>query len=356
MEATMLRQTVLAIGLLVLVHPASYAQQKPAYLLQSAPARKVEATYTYEVRYPNAEAKEWEMFVAKPPDMPAQSVAKVVVEPPGDDLNDASDLKQPLLHLLVRPETDAQKKTVKVVVQTEATLMTRRLIPLPAGTKAPNVPPLGEEVRKVALAAAPHLNFEDATFQKWLDTNKLRRQKKESDVDFARRVFVTIEQTMAYKRPFEHDGKASSTCQAGRGDCGCLSAVFVCALRANDIPARELVGRLVKSDKPFEKSEYGIHARAEFFADRVGWVPVDPSFGLADRSLSGLTCFGNDGGDLLVFHLDEGLVIETRSFGKATLFALQGVAVWAMGGGNLENPETKEDWRIRELPFKPQKK
>ena len=103
-------------------------------------------------------------------------------------------------------------------------------------------------------------------------------------MNFALRLFRTMKQKMVYKRPFEHDGKASSTCQSGQGDCGCLSTVFVCALRANDIPARELVGRLVKSDKPFEKSEYGIHARAEFFAEQIGWVPVDPSFGLSDRS------------------------------------------------------------------------
>src|SRR5262249_28294149 len=155
----------------------------------------------------------------------------------------------------------------------------------------PDVPGPGEEERKLALAATPRLNHDDADFQKWLDDNKLRRQKQESDVGFARRVFRAMNQTFTYKRPFSHDGQGSSTCQATHGACGCLASVFACALRANGIPARELVGRVVKSDKPFATGEHGAHARAEFFAEGVGWVPVDPSFSLSERSPRGLNYF-----------------------------------------------------------------
>jgi transglutaminase-like putative cysteine protease len=240
---------------------------------------------------------------------------------------------------------------MKVVVRTEATLFARHLVPLPAGRKAPDVPAPGEEERKLALAATPRLNHDDDDFQKWLDANKLRRQKQESDVAFARRVFRAMTGTFTYKRPFDHDGKATSTCQAKYGDCGCLATVFVCALRANDIPARELVGRLVKSARPFEAVEYGMHARAEFFAEGVGWVPADPAFDLGDRSASGSNHFGNDAGDLLVLHFDGDLVVETKLAGKVTLTRLQGVGLWAMGAGNFDKPERKEDWRVRELPL-----
>src|SRR5262249_3450539 len=89
---------------------------------------------------------------------------------------------------------------------------------------------------------------------------------------------------------------------------------------------------------------YGAHhARAEFFAGVVGWVPVDPSFGLSDRSSRGLTYFVNDAGDQLVFHLRGDLVVETKRFGKASLVRLQGVAVWATGMGTFEKPERQED-------------
>lgn len=352
----MIRRSGIAVGLLIFFLSDLRAQPKPSYLLQTAPARKIEAIYTYEVRYPNLEAKEWELVVARPRDLPSQSVTKAVIEPVGEDLPDLSDLKQPLLHSIIQSETEAQKTTVRVSVRTEVTLNARRLVPFPVGMKPPVVPVPSDEVKKTALAPTPRLNHDHETFQNWLGANKLRRQKKESEIDFALRVYVTMKKTMAYQRPFDHDGKASSTCRSGKGDCGCLSTVFVCALRANDIPARELVGRLVKSDKPFDKSEYGAHARAEFFAGGVGWVPVDPSFGFGDPSPLGLNHFGNDIGDLLVLHLDGDLLVQTKLAGKATLVRLQGVALWTSGGGNFDKSEKKEDWKIRELPLGPKKK
>jgi len=349
----MLRPIAGAIAVTMLAALGGHAES-PAYTVQSAPARKVETTFKYEVRYPNLKATEWEIVVARPPDLPGQAVSRVTVTPAGADGTEAGALKQPVVRVLIKPESDAERQRAKVAVTTEATTMSRRLVPLAAGKTAPAVRPLGDDERKVYLAPTPHVDFDGEAFQRWLDANKLRLQKKESEVDFARRVFLALKKALVYKRPFGHDGKASSTVGAGSGDCGCLSAVFVAALRANGVPARELVGRLVKSDRPFEQTEYGIHARAEFYAARVGWVPADPSFGLADKSP--LNHFGNDAGDLLVFHLDGDLVYETRSFGKATLYRLQGAGLWVSGGGNLEGPESKEDWRVRDLPLNPKKK
>jgi hypothetical protein len=236
--------------------------------------------------------------------------------------------------------------------------MGRHLVPFPPGMKPPVVPALGEDERKAALRATAIVNHDDEAFQKWLDTHKLRRQKKEVDVDFARRVFLAIKKSMVYKRPFDHDGKATSTCQAGRGDCGCLSTVFVAALRANNIPARELSGRLVKTEKPFDKCEYGIHVRTEFFAEGVGWVPADPTYGLGDRSRLGLNFFGNDVGDLLVSHIDGELLVEHKLAGKTmSLPRLQSAHYHGLSiSGNFENSETKESWQIRELPLDPKKK
>ena len=91
-----MRHCIFGLGLLVLVPTTSFAQKKPAYFLQSTSIRKVEATYTYEVRYPNLDAKEWELVVAKPRDLPAQLVTKVTVEPAATDLTDLTDLKQRL--------------------------------------------------------------------------------------------------------------------------------------------------------------------------------------------------------------------------------------------------------------------
>lgn len=352
----MRRQSALSLVTVLLALPQAYAQQTPAYVIQSKPVRTVEATYSFQAIYRAFKATDWVLFVAKPPDLPSQTVAKVATLPAGNDLTEQSPERQTVIRTFVRPATESQRSTVKLVVRTEATLQERRLVRLPPDKEAPAVPPLADNRRKVALAATPRMNFNSEAFQKWLDANELRKRKEESDVDFARRVFLTIRRTMHYQRPFDHDGKASTTCRAGRGDCGCMTAVFVSALRANGVPARELAGRLVESEKPFEQSEYGIHITAEFFADRIGWVPVDPTAGIGDRSRGGLTYFGYDPGHLLVLHLDGDLVVETRLFGKRSLDRLQTVALWARGTGKFENPEITEDWQIRDIPPRTKRK
>jgi hypothetical protein len=214
--------------------------------------------------------------------------------------------------------------------------------------KIPKVKPLLESERNQYLAATPHLNHNAEDFQKWLTKKKLRRRAGEGDVEFARRVLGKMVETFTYKHPFNHDGKATTTCKTQVGDCGCMSSVFVSALRANGIPARELVGRYAESSKG---DDYKTHARAEFYAEKVGWIPVDPTYALSDKAHLGLMHFGQDRGDLLIMHLDGSLIVDTRTFGKQTAVRLQGVAFWASGGGSFEGSRSSETWTVRKLPL-----
>ncbi len=333
-----------------------YAQQKPAFVVQATPARKIEATLTYEIRYANAEVKKWELIQAKPRDLPCQFVTKVAAEPPGKEFTDEGTIKQPLFYSLVVVETDAQKSAITTVLRIEATLLMRRLVPAASVPKRPPVATLSDEERKTFLAPTEHINHTDETFQQWLEKTNLRRKKKESEIDFAKRAFLTMKTIFTYQRPYLHDGKASSTCQAAQGDCSCLATVFVAALRANDIPARRLLGRLVKSDKPFDKSNDGHHCRAEFHLKGVGWVPVDPTYSLNDKSPQGLAYFGYDAGDFLVFHWDGDLLVDTKLAGKQLIKGLQGPSWWVRTVRTPDKPELKENWQIRDLPLDPKKK
>ncbi len=69
------------------------------------------------------------------------------------------------------------------------------------------------------------------------------------------------------------------------GKCGDLNALFVGLARAAGVPARDVYGIRVAPSKHGYKS-LGVgaanitkaqHCRAEFFAQGVGWVPVDPA-------------------------------------------------------------------------------
>src|SRR5580698_10879041 len=101
----MFQRTFLAIAFLTLIPTNGQTQQNPQFFIESHPARKIEATLTFEVRFANGEVKEWEVVIAKPPSLPSQTISKVVVEQTGEELNDSSDLKQPVFRIYQRVET-----------------------------------------------------------------------------------------------------------------------------------------------------------------------------------------------------------------------------------------------------------
>jgi transglutaminase-like putative cysteine protease len=69
------------------------------------------------------------------------------------------------------------------------------------------------------------------------------------------------------------------------GKCGDLNALFVGLARSVGVPARDIYGiRVAVSDHGYRSLGVGTpaisraqHCRAEFFAQGIGWVPVDPA-------------------------------------------------------------------------------
>jgi transglutaminase-like putative cysteine protease len=180
------------------------------------------------------------------------------------------------------------------------------------------------------------------------------REDDETDIDFARRVFSTIKANFKYDYRAEMDRRASVVCEDKQSDCGGLSVLFVSTLRANNIPARVLVGRWAVSSKPGQAISgvgyHQTHVKAEFFADDIGWVPVDMSSAiLHDARGDGTQFFGRDRGDFLTMHIDPEVVINTIHFGRKQTPWLQGVTFWVTGQGNLEKLTTQETWVVRQI-------
>jgi transglutaminase-like putative cysteine protease len=147
---------------------------------------------------------------------------------------------------------------------------------------------------------------------------------------------------------------ASHVCEAGKSDCGGLSVLFVAALRANQVPARVLVGRWAQSSRPGEQLEgegyYQTHVIAEFWADRVGWVPVDMALGLRKQPEGQeFKHFGNDPGNFIALHIDPELLLD-RGRETVRIPWLQGVAYWVTGRGTTEGPRYQESWEVTEKP------
>jgi transglutaminase-like putative cysteine protease len=328
-----------------------------AYALETHETKRIEATLTYSARYNQLQVKEWIVFIAQAPETTAQKKVKTRVEPKGESVMERGDFKRPLFLVRIPAKTVTLSEGFQVRVIYEATLYTRKLIPLAADAKSPPVPDLPEKVRKSALAAAGDVDHETPAFRAWLKEEKLTRQPKETDLDFARHSFLAL--CGKFKYEFRNNGAmdrlASSVCKGTGSDCGGLSALFCAVMRANGILARELVGRWARSDDPSEtlggEPYHQWHIKAEFFAKGIGWVPVDlASAVLHDKSAQGLRFFGDDPGDFLTFHLDTDLDVDTIHFGRKMAHNLQNPAYWMTGKGSADKPVVTEEWKVKELP------
>jgi transglutaminase-like putative cysteine protease len=343
------RPAAYAVLVALLAAPAEGAADGPRYAIESKPARRVEATLGLAISAPRLKAEEWDVFVPKLPVLPCQSAVGSTARPGGREVAEGSPRRQPVLEVIVGATTDELAKALSVEARYTATLIARRLVERKPGSPPPKVTPLTASERVLSLrASAEHFDFETPGFRAWLADRGLARVEGEPDVDYARRVFLVIKKEFSYLYTNTLDRHATAVCKAGKSDCGGLAVVFASAMRAQGIPARLLVGRWAfdggKDGGPAGNQE---HVKAEFFAEGVGWVPVDCSSAiLHDKSPEGLAYFGIDAGDFIVHHLDLDLEIPSHRFGKQTVMVLQIPTWWVRGGGQLTDVSSVVSWKV----------
>lgn len=105
--------------------------------------------------------------------------------------------------------------------------------------------------------------------------------------DHAERVEWTTERT--FRNPKTRGcgvGDVEAMLKTGtlNGKCADLNALFVALCRAAGVPARDVYGvRVVESPRGYKRMgklgdvTKAQHCRAEFYAQGIGWVPVDPA-------------------------------------------------------------------------------
>lgn len=320
----------------------------PAWMLEVKPSRRIQATMTTEVETPAAHVHEWIAFASAAPDLPSQSPVTSRMNPAARTLSEAGPGGRSVLMARVGIGPDATTSSLSISVHYEATLYARRLVQRDAKTVALAVTPLSAAARKIALAQTATINFNASAVRDWLRDSSLIRDEKEGEVDFARRVYHHLQKTCGYEYHKDLDRRASSVCRSGKSDCAGLSALFVAALRANEVPARMLVGHMAQSMVPGRERETSCHVRAEFHAEGVGWVPVDAACGLATKNDRH---FGNDDGDHFVQHLDMDLMLDPKLFPRKEISMLQTSYFWFTGGGTSDRMRAREGWKVKPLPL-----
>jgi transglutaminase-like putative cysteine protease len=329
--------TTILIGL-VLPHPGLAQNNSPSagpdYVLVAKSAKRIKSELTIEVKAPNVQADEWHVYVPQPPELPGQVDVRMTLFPAGIPVRELSDLGRPMQVVRVIAVGEQYRRDVKVRIETEATLLERKLERRePGAPPAPAVAPLDPRTRRLELANFHQFEYQTATFRAWLNEHKLRREPGESDIDLARRAFLAVRKNLKHYEGEGIERIASKVCEEGKSDYAGLTAVYVAALRANGIPARALSGRMaILNGKPTGSS--WPHAKVEFYAAGVGWVPADPAGAIrSGQQNDGLEFFGCDSAQFLTLHLDTDVVINTN-FGQKCLDWLPDGSWWVTGSGD----------------------
>ena len=349
-----MRRTLATLALHLLLASAAPAQQ-PTHKIETTDRQTVNATITYEIRTTNFAVSKWMMFLPEPPELPSQTKVKTTATPVGRVVTDKSALGRKVRYVEVPVAAPKAGGTVSLKLEVEAVLRARKLVPLAENEVPPVVAPLTATERKYYLSATTLVDHDATAFREWLGEKKLHRVKDESAIDFAARVLEVIRSDYRYRFDTDTDKRASVACRAKVNDCGGLSYLFVGAMRANDTPARLLVGRLAVPRKPGSdpsQTDYDQpHIRAEMFVAGVGWVPVEPAYAHVNRRRPVSAFVGFDPGDLLVLHVDVDFQLPFPDKAREVQVLQIGPAYWTAGKGTFDGHFGPTGWDLKTTPI-----
>jgi len=318
-----------------------------------------EGELSFRVSGENINVKEWGIFTCKAPELATQKNVQTKVQvlnakTPPVSVRDFSPLMR-TVYLSRLPVKEAiNKDLVDVKASYQAELIARKLVPATADMPVEKVEPLKEQEKNLYLMEWGDVKFKDKEFQTWMENNKVMRQEGERDLDFARRVFRQINYKVDFDFSDKMDRKSTAVSVMMKSDAGGISNLFVAILRANKVPARSLWGRMVMSAAEIEKQkikEYNqMSVRCEFFAEDIGWVPVDPGSALYSKKnkIDPDICFGIDYAAFFTQHVDPNIEVHNPLSNKRiNIIALQTPAYWiTTQATSLGTIKVTQDWKV----------
>ena len=328
------------------------AATPPTMSIEIGRPRRVEATLAFAASAPRITPRKWTIIAPMPPVLASQREIAAETTPLAKTSAESAGLKRPILLWNIAAE-DPPKRQLALGIRYTLELLPRALVA--RAPAADSVAALTADERAAFTLPGRLTDFETPVFQAWLAEHALRPSGKETDLDFARRVFLEIKDGGGFEFNEQMDRRASVVCKGMKSDCGGLTALFVATLRANGIPARQLVGRWAETAEKDEKLDgkewQKEHVKAEFYAAGIGWVPVDMSVAVdIDRRPGSLRHFGRDNADFIAMHIEPDISLEIEQLGKRSMQFLQAPVFFVTGQGSMERATSKSDWHVTPLP------
>jgi transglutaminase-like putative cysteine protease len=117
----------------------------------------------------------------------------------------------------------------------------------------------------------------DDTIRKWAQ-EVVAAAGAHTDLEMARAIYNHVVATVKYDKTGKGWGRGDIyyACDARRGNCTDFHAIFIGYARAMGIPARFSIGFPLPLERGYG-SISGYHCWAEFYAQGIGWIPIDAS-------------------------------------------------------------------------------
>ncbi|WP_442510126.1 transglutaminase domain-containing protein [Novipirellula sp. SH528] len=313
---------------------------------------KLKATLTA----PSMAVDTWVVVVPQAPSFDGQQIIAQTTSLDAIEIVDQSPDKRPLLRSKVKVTGPEKPSTSSYESAITVQLYSRKL--QPRGRRRAKVEDLSPSERDRYLVPNRYFDYESKEFKAWKEQHGFVREKRESEFDFAHRVFQAIATDYSYHYEFRQDRTATNLCQLDKTDCGGLSILFTTVMRSEAIPARTLVGRWAKSAGPASNiggdRDQAFHVIAEFFAKGIGWIPVDAASAvLHDNTPNKVKFFGSQVGNFVTFHFDQEVFIDTDLWGVKPMGFVQTPKYWFRGKGAFDDTVFTHDWIVEKVDAQP---
>jgi transglutaminase-like putative cysteine protease len=243
-----------------------------ALVFASDRPRERDFTFDYQaiVKDIPAGSQKVELWIPVPHDDPYQRITNLRVETPFPFTIAGGDQGNSILHLKIdRPKVSSipvtlsfhalRRERIQSLVEVSTKTAPEPASDLSRWLKPDRLVPIDGQIktwaREVVDAANAH-----------------------TDLEMARAIYNHVVATVKYDKTGQGWGRGDIyyACDARRGNCTDFHAIFIGYARAMGIPARFAIGFPLPADHGAGKIA-GYHCWAEFYAQGIGWVPVDAS-------------------------------------------------------------------------------
>jgi len=138
---------------------------------------------------------------------------------------------------------------------------------------------------------------------------------KDSTIAKARAIYDYVYDNLTYNKEIPGWGKGDTVrvCLVKSGNCTDFHSLFIALVRANDIPAKFVIGVPLKDEMAGEYRSY--HCWAEFYDEQLGWIPVDISEAWKDETKKEYY-FGSVSEDRVEFTRGRDIILEPEQMGE----------------------------------------